>query len=327
MRRSNFLLLALLVTASGCAPRPEAVFVRLDGIDSPTPPVRSEKAPDSPPATGRATAVTLAARPERTLVSDSAERAQRAQRAIAEDRRRALRLFERQFLAEAIAEIEVARDDRLREVEAQRTEFRLAAQRRLREVFEAYAEQRWPVATRLETVVARPVRNPATEVARKDVEERRSLIEDLRLVDARYVARRQQITQEAVAEFESLLAKVESEMALRRAEATVEAAEQARQELGRAGAPQLPTLGRRVISAPALPPLAVAIPAPSAPTAVPPVPGVRPLASAADRRALLEERARIWAATRGYVLVSDPRRGRDATQEFKTWMGNLQAGR
>ncbi len=202
-------------------------------------------------------------------------------------------------------------------------------------IFKEYSAERAPNVARLALLAGFPDPNPnsvlperpLTPVGQKLFDQAKGLRATIDKLDADYAAQAQ-VVLDAAMDQAGLSASTEDsrieifgkELDKRSADEARGAVQQSFAELGLKLADrhdlQVPATSGRTIKIPAESPLARAPEVRS--EGIPDGP--------ADRRRLMEHELRIWAGLNRFDLVSDPKDGRDATQEFRTWRSTFKAG-
>jgi len=330
MPRNRVQLAWLPLLVIGCGkPTSEAVHVDLESLcTAPRPGLASSRTPPPPMAGNR---TTLPGLPATTLRAQGDRELAEMRKLIEADRDRALTALTRR-LARLYAEQAKRREDEimgpLRDLIESATKEAYAA---VSLALQEYADQRGPLLPRFYLLIDgtdyhKLVPKPKIEspLATQRYEEADKIRTQLLELDRLFRAR----IQELLAAAEARIQREETRLRAQFAELLLNAQDRAaadakgrlstrRQDLDDSA------VGDVKINLPAQPAKSVETPA-SEPLPVPPVVKRVGLGeSAADQRATLSTDLKIWLATSGYRLDA---KGRDATQEFKTWRTQRKAG-
>lgn len=326
-RRMALLGVAAILTGCG-RPSEESVFVDLAQISTSAmatmPPPMPVPSPEPGPIRYE-----LPARPESSLNLGAADRIkQEAEERIWQDREEALAQLERQLRSTFDAETD--RFIRASQADLRRLRGRLgdAAYTELSELFRRQALDVGRLHFELAALAGYPdpdtgsTRPLPTEPlalsrARRAVEVRRELVEVRGQFDRVIRERLAAISAQVDRELENLLAQL---TARREAFERDLEAERQRYLAAAAASSPMPRLDRQAVL-PASPEVAVEVLPPASRAQAPAEPSAPPTIFDEVRHDL-----NIWLAVRRYRLTSDPRRGRDATDEFRQWRQRTRLG-
>ncbi len=330
-------LVLLTAIASGCGyfrdSGTTAVNVNVNRlIAQQDPPAAASPELPKPPGAQPPTTVRVAGLPASTLsdpsranqgsVAASIERQQQRARQQLEKRLRAV-------YADQVRQFELAVQ---RELAGGRPAGFETANRRIRERFERYADQRAPVAARLYDIVGFPDPNPNNEppkqelgaVSRRLYEEAAEKRRELAAIEADYQRDKAAILKEA----EDALSEKEAAALTRVRELADRLERQAVDEANAAVRTSVRDLGLQLtdpqpLALPATPDRTVTLPAAPAFPPPPKVPSGQIPSGRADQRQRMERELKIWLGVNRYRL--DPK-ARDATAEFQRWRESHRAG-
>lgn len=308
----------LVLTGCGQSRPDSVVYVDLPSLLQAAPTVKPGATP-SPPSGIPGQSLTLPALPARSIRDQSRPQIEAAAESLSADRRAAYRTLLARLTNEAQDRIQREEALRLEQLQPQRAQIDAEETAKRRVLFDAYAAKRGPLLIReneLAATAAGTYRMRGTSVA--DLKEVRAQIAAL---DAQFNKEVSGLDAEAQRRYDAAVTAVKAETSRLITEAQAQAQKDARQQIGQVSAEiKTKTLGDLDRTLPATPAKSATLPATAGPAAAPKPQFQSPLSSQQDRMALLQQRVEIWARTSGYRLSSNPKDGRDATSEFRTWM-------
>ncbi|MGV3614103.1 MAG: hypothetical protein ACO1SV_02105 [Fimbriimonas sp.] len=333
MRRSRFLPALILLGAAGCAPGPTPVHVDLNRLLAASTP-KEPPAPElpQPPRSRGALTTTIKGLPADFLQDPSEAKESDVAKSIETQQRKARSDLERRLravYADQVRQFDLAVR---RELEGARPAAYDEANRRIRALFEAYADRRVPRAYRLYDIVgfpdpnpeSKPPRRPLGNVAQRLFDEAKELRAQLAAIEAEYDRDKNAILKDAAdslsgKEVEALARIRELADRLER-QAAAEALKQVRTSVKDLG---LQLTNAQPLSLPATPDRTVTIPAEPPLSPPPQVPSGGIPSGREDRRQRMERELKIWLGVNRYRL--DPA-GTDRTAEFQRWRESHRAG-
>ncbi|MCC7230261.1 MAG: hypothetical protein IT203_07685 [Fimbriimonadaceae bacterium] len=337
MHRRRIAIVFALVTASGCARPPEAVFVdmaRVIAVEDQRPDVShqanqaripNQSLPPKLAAVGGAKEVLIRDKAEATIDSALAK--------IKEERESAIRVLTRRLGALRSAEIDQQKQEALTELAERQSAYLKDVYDQLYAVFRAYARDRGPAKFRIEFLqvkkpdlfVSRTSQTPFAAQLAKELTSLRSHVKEL---DAEYAKQANSILNQAESTINAEQGAIQSKFETLRANALERAAVDARQTIGESqGATELHLGANRSVRVPATAAHRVTIPGSNGSPIPSPSSTSQNVTSEADRATIVKQQLEIWLKSRGLVR-SDTRSGaRDATDEFVLWRKTHQVGR
>lgn len=324
-----------LLMAAGCGPTPSFVYVdervaarALAGEDDEPALPRTPPAP--PPVLSEA--IDLPGSPPRSIgFKDFAERNALVRNTIEANRREAIAALAARLRDAYHLEIKRAEAEARLALRGERSlEYDLAIVRVL-SAFERWADRRAPLICGIALTAgfpdpdassSRSLDPDATRRQRMDFERARQYRELLRAVDQEYFGQRDEILATVEDRFAQKLLALTAQTIEAFQQADERAAEEARDQILSGAADAEIQLVSATVDRPAEEPIAVDVPSVAFPRSWEPLSAETPSAQD-DLGALLK----VWAATNGYKPTTDPKKGRDATEEFIAWVKQRQSGR
>lgn len=337
MHRRRIAIVFALITASGCARPPEAVFVDMarvmavenQGLDFSSQTNRARTPNQSLPPklaeVGGAKEVLIRDKAESTIDSALAK--------IKEERESAIRVLTRRLGTLRSAEIDQQKQEAFDELAERQSAYLKQVYDQLYAVFKAYARDRGPEKFRIEFLqvkkpdlfVSRTSQTPFAAQLAKELASLRSHVKEL---DAAYAKQATAILNQAESTINAEQGAIQSKFETLRANALERAAADARRTIGESQAATELHLGaNRSVRVPATATHRVTIPGGNGDPMPVPTITTSVVAAEADRATMVKQQLEIWLKSRGLVR-SDTRSGaRDATDEFVLWRKTHQVGR
>jgi hypothetical protein len=246
-------------------------------------------------------------------------------------RRRAEHELQTRLRGVYLAQIERTQEDAFSRAQPDIERKLKAAQERRLAAFQAYADQRGALMTRLVLLTGFPDPDPDS---RQPVPSgagpagRRKLADDIRsqirALDAKYDASVRQLFAEAEASRDQALTDIQAQFVKARDQAETDAEAEAKTEMAKVGNELKEALAGRHIAA-----MAAVTGRKVQPPTLPPAVDT-PLTTPGPSSSALFQQARdqvsIWMALKGYRQVTSPRDGRDGTDEFLKWRNSHHLG-
>lgn len=337
MHRRRIAIVVALITASGCARPPEAVFVDMARVMA-----VEDQGPDFVTQANRARTSNLSIPPKlaevggakEVVIRDKAESTiDSALEKIKEERESAIRVLTRRLGTLRSAEIDQQKQEALDELAERQAAYLKQVYDQLYAVFKAYARDRGPEKFRIEFLqvkkpdlfVSRTSQTPFAAQLAKELATLRSHVKEL---DAEYAKQATAILNQAESTINAEQGAIQSKFETLRANALERAAADARRTIGESQtATELHLGANRSVRVPATVSHRVTIPGSNGTPTPEPSKAIPIVTADADRATMVEQQLEIWLKSRGLVR-SDTRSGaRDATNEFVLWRKTHQVGR
>jgi len=211
----------------------------------------------------------------------------------------------------------------------------LEANEKIRKLFEAWADERAPVFSKLTMVTGFPDPGPSTKESdpaqKPSPLDQTALANQLRTklssIDLQFKQKSDALLEGVVQQTHAAQAELIKQIEQKRIELETKAEMEAKAQIRRAVSKlQFRLADSAPVILPETPARHVTIPAEKALEAPPQVPSSGILEEKADRKRLLEHELRIWLALNRYTLSESRTGHRDATQEFQIWRQQHGAG-